>query len=74
MISFNIPVVMADMPPTPRAAERRKKARCSKILHNRRKNTVLEVNSAPLLSPKMTVRAVLLNYHFAGSEVLHVSA
>lgn len=74
MNMITIPVLMADMPPTPSAAERRKKVRCSEIIQNRRKNTVSELKFLSLLGPKITVRAVLLNYLFAGSGVCHVAA
>lgn len=74
MISFNTPVLAADLPPTPHAADRRKKARCSEVIQNRRKNAVLEPDFTPLLASRDVISAAASNFVFAGSEVLHVAA
>lgn len=57
-------IVGADAPPTPRAADRQIKARCSENLPDRRKNVVSGANSAPLLCPQSRVGALRPNYLF----------
>jgi len=74
MTNVTTPVLMADLPPTPWAAERRKKARCSKNLHNRRKNAVSELNFAPFRVSRDVISVPASNFAFAGSEVRHVAA
>ncbi|MCO5792675.1 MAG: hypothetical protein HEQ21_07635 [Blastomonas sp.] len=74
MISFNIPVLVADVSPPPQLAERRKKARYGNILRKLRKNGISGLKFASLLSPQNRAGVVASNFFFAGSEVHHVAA
>lgn len=74
MTTSTTSIVGADAPPTPRAADRQIKARCSENLPDRRKNAVLELDFAPLLASRDVISAPASNFVLAGSEVHHVAA